>query len=140
VADVTLDFADGAVATLLSVWHQILRRPSTRRLELFCEAALLWTDDDNLGPLRVEVADGMTELAGLAPAWSARIDLPPELVEPLLQYATPAKAFLDALAADRRPFPDAPTALAAHRVVDAAYRSARTGGTPVEVPAPPASR
>ena len=50
---------------------------------------------------------------------------------PLLQYAVPAKAFLDALAAGRRPFPDAATALAAHRIVAAAYRSARAGGAPV---------
>ena len=139
VADVTLDFGDGAVATLLSVWHRILRRPSTRRLEVFCEDALLWTDDDNLGPLHIETADGVAELAGEPPEWSTRIDLPAEIVTPLLQYATPAKAFLDALTLGERPGPDAATALAAHRVVDGAYRSARAGGVPIDLaPAPPA--
>jgi len=133
VADVTLDLADGAVATLVSVWHRILRRPSTRRLEVFCEDALLWADDDNLGPLHVETASDVTELAGSPPEWSTRIDLPAEIVVPLLQYATPAKAFLDALGSGERAFPDAATALAAHRVVDAAYRSARAGGAPVDV-------
>ena len=44
--------------TLVSVWHQVLTRPSTRRLEVFCEDAFLWTEDDYLGPLHVETTDG----------------------------------------------------------------------------------
>jgi predicted dehydrogenase len=138
VADVRLEFGDGAVATLVSVWHRILRRPSTRRLEVFCEDALLWADDDNVGPLHVETADDELEIACAAPEWAARIDLPAELTVPLLQYAAPAKAFLDAVTAGSSPFPDAATALSAHRVVDAAYRSARSGGAPVGLPGDPA--
>jgi predicted dehydrogenase len=140
VADVTLAFADGTVATLLSVWHQILRRPSTRRLEVFCERALLWTDDDHVGPLHVERTDDVTEVECAPPSWSDAIDLPSEIALPLLQYAAPAKAFLDAVRDGRRPFPDAATALAAHRIVDAAYGSARAGGAPVALPAPPSAR
>jgi predicted dehydrogenase len=140
VADATLELADGSVATLLSVWHQILRRPSTRRIEIFCEDALLWADDDHIGPLHVERTDGVSVIVCAPPAWSEAIDLPPEIALPLLQYAVPAKAFLDALAGGRRPFPDAATALAAHRIVDAAYRSARDGGAPVELPEPPRAR
>jgi predicted dehydrogenase len=133
VADVAFDFDDGTVATLVSVWHRILRRPSTRRLEIFCEDALLWADDDNLGPLHVETADSEHELAGTPPDWAARLDLPPEVATPLLQYAMPAKAFVDAVVAGVAPSPDAGVALAAHRVVDAAYRSAAAGGQPVDV-------
>src|SRR5438105_4034467 len=44
VADVTLTYAGGAITTLMSVWHQVTSRPSTRRLEVFCQDALLWTD------------------------------------------------------------------------------------------------
>jgi predicted dehydrogenase len=137
VADATLTFGDGTVATLVSVWHQILRRPSTRRLEVFCEDALLWADDDHLGPLHVERTDGVIEVQCAPPPWSESIDLAPEITVPLLQYAVPAKAFLDAVAAGQRPFPDASTALAAHRIVAAAYRSARTGGVPVGLPGTP---
>jgi predicted dehydrogenase len=140
VADATLEFADGTIATLVSVWHQILRRPSTRRLEIFCERALLWADDDHVGPLHVETSDEVTEIVCAPPAWSDAIDLPAELALPLLQYAVPAKSFLDALAEGRQPFPDAATALAAHRIVDAAYRSARAGGGPVRLSAAPRSR
>jgi predicted dehydrogenase len=133
VADVTFDLADGAVATLVSVWHRITRRPSTRRLEVFCEDALLWADDDNLGPLHVETADAEREIEAVVPDWASRLQLPEELAHPLLQYATPAKAFLDALAAGDRPGPDAQVALAAHRLVDAAYRSSERGGVPVDL-------
>jgi predicted dehydrogenase len=140
VADATLTFADGTIATLLSVWHQILRRPSTRRLEVFCEDALLWADDDHLGPLHVERTQDVTEVVCAPPPWSESIDLAPEIVRPLLQYAVPAKEFLDAVATGRRPFPDAATALAAHRIVAAAYRSARAGGAPVEIPETPPAR
>jgi predicted dehydrogenase len=140
VAVATLEFEDGAIATLVSVWHQILRRPSTRRLEIFCERALLWADDDHVGPLHVETTDEVTEIVCAPPEWSAAIDLPAELALPLLQYAVPAKSFLDALADGRRPSPDAATALAAHRIVDAAYRSARAGGGPVRLSAAPWSR
>ena len=53
------------------------------------------------------------------------------LAKPLAQYAEPSKAFLDALVTDRedaRGYPDVGVALAAHDVVDAAYRSAALGG------------
>ena len=138
VAEVTFDLADGGVATLVSVWHRIMRRPSTRRLEIFCEDALLWTDDDNLGPLHVETSDAEHELGPSLPEWVDRLPLPPEVAHPLLQYATPAKAFVDALTVGARPAPDAAVALAAHRIVDAAYRSAAAGSVPVEVARLPA--
>jgi predicted dehydrogenase len=138
VAEVTFDLADGGIATLLSVWHRITRRPSTRRLEIFCEDALLWADDDNLGPLHVETADAERDVEPPLPEWADRLALAPEIAHPLLQYATPAKAFVDALAAGTPPAPDATVALAAHRIVAAAYRSAAAGSVPVEVARPPA--
>jgi predicted dehydrogenase len=135
----TFTYADGSTATVVSVWHQILTRGSTRRLEVFCEDALLWTDDDYLGPLHVETSAG-NELRELPPpSWLHRFDVPEVLAKPLGQYAEPSKEFLDALAHDRtgaRGFPDAPIALAAHRLVDLAYRSAREGGCPVRVGGP----
>jgi predicted dehydrogenase len=131
VADVRLEYPDGALATLVSVWHRILRRPSTRRLEVFCEDALLWTDDDLLGPLHVETTDATEERAGELPDWIDRLALAPELRIPVSQYAVPAKSFLDSVASGTRPSPGADVALAAHRLADAAYRSAAAGGQPV---------
>ena len=66
VAAVRLWFGAGATATLTSVWHQVLSRPSTRRLELFCEDAMLWTEDDYLGPVHVETSAGHEEVVGRA--------------------------------------------------------------------------
>ena len=140
VAVLTLGYDHGAMATLVSVWHQVLSRPSLRRLEVFCEEALLWTDDDYLGPLHVETAEGATEIAGELPEWSSRLDVPAELLAPVSQYAEPTKAFLDALGArDGRAtgWPDAAIALHAHRVVDAAYRSSAAAGAVTPIAARP---
>ena len=136
VADVRFEYDDGALATLVSVWHRILRRPSTRRLEVFCEDALLWADDDLTGPLHVETADAELAQACTLPEWVDRLGLSPEISVPLSQYAIPAKAFLDSVAAGDNPFPDAATALVAHRLVDAAYRSAAAGGEAVAAEIP----
>jgi predicted dehydrogenase len=134
-AAVRFAYADGSVASLTSIWHQVLSRESSRRLEVFCEKALLWTDDDYLGPLFVQTDDGPTMVEAAPPEWAARFRLPEVYAKALAHYAEPSKAFLDALAAGRSPagHPPASEALAAHRLVDAAYRSAATGGSPVSV-------
>ncbi|MCL4293900.1 MAG: Gfo/Idh/MocA family oxidoreductase [Acidimicrobiia bacterium] len=124
-ATVVFSYPDGVGATLTSVWHQILSRPSTRRLEVFCEDALLWTDDDYLGPVHVETGDGVEAVEAELPDWVDRFTVGEALTKPLAQYAEPAKHFLDALSASgpaAEGFPDAPTALAAHRLVDAGCR------------------
>jgi predicted dehydrogenase len=136
VADVTFTYADGSVATLVSIWHQIMRRPSTRRIEVFCEHALLWTDDDHLGPLHVETSDTDSVIEGTMPEWMSQLDLPPEVAELLAPYAVAAKAFLDAVAAGGTGEPSAATALAAHRLVEVAYRSSASGGIPLPALAP----
>jgi predicted dehydrogenase len=134
-AQVTFGYDGGATATLVSVWHGVTTRPSTRRLEIFCSDALLWTDDDHLGPLHVEHAGGTDVLEGALPAWAGALAVAPEHLATLVQYAAPSKAFLDSLAAVPASggWPDAEVALAAHRLVDLAYRSAREG---VRLPAP----
>jgi len=132
----TFGFADGSTATIVSVWHQILSRGSRRRLEVFCEEAMLWTEDDYLGPLHVETSTGEELVDATPPEWINRFTAPEVLAKPLAQYAEPSKAFLDALArdgSDARGHPDVEIALAAHRLVERAYQSASTGGRPVAV-------
>ena len=97
-AAATFAYADGSVAQLTSVWHQVLSRESSRRLEVFCEKAMLWTDDDYLGPLHVQTDDGEQLIDGRA----ARVEragsrCPRCTRKALAQYAEPSKAFLDAL-------------------------------------------
>jgi myo-inositol 2-dehydrogenase / D-chiro-inositol 1-dehydrogenase len=139
-ASLRLTYPGGASATLVSVWHQVTTRPSTRRLELFCEEAFLWTEDDYLGPLHVETSDGAETILGDPPDWIGHLTVPEVLAKPLAQYAEPSKAFLDALAADResaRGVPGVEVALIAHEVVDGAYRSAARGGETHLLPARP---
>jgi myo-inositol 2-dehydrogenase / D-chiro-inositol 1-dehydrogenase len=134
-----LVYGDGSIAQLASVWHQVLSRESNRRLEVFCEKAMLWTDDDNLGPLHVVTDDGDEIVELEPPAWSAGFDLPEVYRKPLAPYAEAAKTFLDALSCppssgesgrEIAGGPDAADALAAHRIVDLVYRSAADGGLP----------
>jgi myo-inositol 2-dehydrogenase / D-chiro-inositol 1-dehydrogenase len=131
---VTFRYEDGSTATIVSVWHQILTRGSRRRLEVFCEDALLWADDDYLGPLHVETRNGEELVVSSPPPWVDRFEVAEALAKPLAQYAEPSKVFLDALARDgagARGYPDAGIAIAAHRLVDLAYQSAAAGGRPV---------
>jgi predicted dehydrogenase len=131
---VTFRFGDGSTATIVSVWHQILARGSGRRLEVFCEDALLWADDDYLGPLHVETRKGERLVESAPPPWIDRFEVAEALAKPLAQYAEPSKAFLDVLARDgagARGHPDAGTAIAAHQLVDRAYQSAAAGGRPL---------
>ena len=58
LAVANLALASGAVATLTSVWHDILSRPSLRRVEVFCERALYVLEGDVLGPVRWTLDDG----------------------------------------------------------------------------------
>ena len=134
LASLTLRYESGATAQLVSVWHQVMSRGSSRRLEIFCEQAYLWTEDDYLGPLHVETSDGVEVIEGVAPEWAASLHVPEVYEKAVAHYASQAKHFLDELASEgpeARGFPGAAEALAAHRIVDAAYRSAAAGSSPI---------
>ena len=127
--------ATGLVANLVSVWHQVLARPSTRRLEVFCENGHLWTDDDTIGPLRIETSNGTEERDCRLPSWVGDLPVPEESRDSLGLYAEASRRFLATLPTAKggkgTGSPDAQDAVAAHRLVDAAYRSAAQGGAPV---------
>ena len=116
----TLAFPGGAAASLTSVWHDVLSRPSLRYLEVVCERAWFAVESDWFGPLRI-VTNAGEEVVGPDPA--AR----PAPVNPDAAFVRAART--------REPaFPDFATAVAAHRVVDALYRSAAAGGRPETLP------
>jgi myo-inositol 2-dehydrogenase/D-chiro-inositol 1-dehydrogenase len=137
-ASLTLTYDDGSVANLVSVWHQVLSRESSRRLEVFLDDALLWTDDDYLGPLHVQTTDGAATIEAEPPEWASRFTVPEVYAKAIAHYAAPSKSFLDALSASGPAavgHPGASEALAAHLIVDAAYRSARSGGAHLRIAA-----
>jgi predicted dehydrogenase len=113
----TLGYPGGATASLTSVWHDVLSRPSLRYVEVLCEGAWFAVDSDWSGPLRMMTNEGQAvfETAGLP--------TPPN----------PDGAFVAAAREGRSASPDFAVALRAHEVVDALYRSAALGGTPCAV-------
>jgi len=135
LATVSLRFASGASAELVSVWHDILSRGSTRRVEVFCRQGLAWLDDDFRGPLHLETSQGTEVRPCPPPGWVRDLGLGEDQVGLAVSaYVEADRDFLDAVSAGRAPQPSFDEAVVAHRLVDAVYRSSGAGGTPVAVP------
>ncbi len=120
-------FANGALGTLTTIWHDNLGRPSMRRVEIFCERRYIVIEGhDWFGPIHWTQSDGATHtLEGAALETAAA---------PFLDgHPNPDAAFVHAVANHERSWPDLAVAVEAHRVVDAMYRSARSTGSPVEL-------
>jgi predicted dehydrogenase len=121
----TLRFENDAVGSLVSIWHDLLERPSLRRVEVFCERAHCSIDDEDTALVRWTrpdtggSVDRAEQAAGLAAAG--------------LELRNPDRAFIEAAASGEPATPDFATAQRAHVVTDALYRSAAAGGTTVDV-------
>jgi myo-inositol 2-dehydrogenase/D-chiro-inositol 1-dehydrogenase len=134
LAAVSLSFESGLEAQLTSVWHEILSRGSTRRVEVFCRDGMVWLDDDFRGPLHVQTSDGTEVRACPSPEWVDALPLADDAIGLAIRaYVEADRAFVDALTSHTAPEPGLDVALAAHRLVDAAYRSAAHGGEPVDL-------
>jgi predicted dehydrogenase len=123
----SVQFANGAVGTLTTIWHDNLSRPSLRHVEVFCEKrTVVIAGDDWFGPVTWSNADGTTGSLG-------GDDLAERTAPLALTDANPDGAFLRNAMAGEPGFPDFSIALEAHRIVEAMYRSARAGGNSVDV-------
>ena len=123
----TVQFANGAVGTLSSIWHDNLTRPSQRSVEVFCEnRTITMRGHEWFGPVEWHDSDGTSG--------SLANDELLARTEPLAFGATNADvAFVHAVATHTQAFPDVNVALRAHMVVDAMYQSAAQNGTNVGV-------
>jgi predicted dehydrogenase len=134
LASVSLSFASGFEAQLTSVWHDILSRGSTRRIEVFCREGMVWLDDEFRGPLHVQTSEDSGVRTCPSPEWVDALPLADDEVGLAVRaYAEADRGFVDAVSSGRAPEPSLGEALVAHRLVDAAYRSAAGGGAPVEI-------
>lgn len=134
VATVTMRFSSGASASLVSIWHSITNRGSTRRLELFFERGMAWLEDDFLGPIHVYSTEGEEVIGCSSPKWVTDLPLSNDAVGLAIRmYVEADRAFVEAVARGKCPTPGFEQAVLAHRLVDAAYDSASSGGTPVEI-------
>ncbi|MGQ0831512.1 MAG: Gfo/Idh/MocA family protein [Microthrixaceae bacterium] len=120
----SMEFRGGAQGSLTSVWHQLLERPSLRRIEVICEHAFLTLEHDAVGPVtwtRPDGEHGSIEGEALFAAVAERHGgrLPNQ-----------DRGFVEAVASGvAGDHPDFATAARAHEVVDAIYRSAAEGGS-----------
>ncbi len=136
LAAVTLSFASGFEAQLTSIWHDILSRGSTRRLEVFCREGMVWLENEFRGPLHVQTSDGTEVRNCPSPPWVDALPLADDEVGLAVRaYVEADRAFLDAVTDGLPPEPGLDVALEAHRLVDAAYRSAADGGAPIDLTA-----
>jgi predicted dehydrogenase len=132
VATVSMEFASGLTAHLTSVWHNILSRGSTRRVEVFFENGLVWLDDEFRGPLHVQTSETTESRPCPSPDWVTALPFGnQEIGLGVAPYVEEDRAFVDAVIEGRDPEPGLHQALVAHRLVEAAYRSAHQGGRPV---------
>jgi predicted dehydrogenase len=127
VVAASIGFANGAVGTLTTIWHDNLSRPSLRNVEVFCEyRTVVIAGDDWFGPVTWSNADGTTgSLEGS--------DLLDKTAPLAIGDANPDGAFVSAAVDGTPGFPDFAIALEAHRIVEAMYRSARDNGNAVRV-------
>ncbi len=131
-----LQFVGGAQAQLVSVWHNVLGRPSSRRLELFFENAFFHIDNDFSGSINFQKHSEppvVMSVSEVRERYLALIGLTGSLAD-ALRYSLEDYFFLDSTAKGKEPFPDFKLALEAHRVVDAIYRSAAAGGNELSLP------
>ena len=126
-AVVLLQFASGAVGSLVSVWHDVLERPSLRRVELFSERAHAVVEGDWFGPVTWTTT-------GSSPRSIEGDELATEAAARGAPGGNPDGAFIAAIEKGEPAWPSFADAVRAHVVADAAYRSAASGGMPVEVP------
>jgi myo-inositol 2-dehydrogenase/D-chiro-inositol 1-dehydrogenase len=127
VVTATFAFADGALGTLTSVWHDVVSRPSLRRVEVLCERRWISVEEDWFGPVTWQDGDGSTTVHGE--------DLLAECARRGIATPNPDGDFVRAVRDGTPAWPDVDAALRAHVVVDATYRSAAAGGSSVAIPA-----
>ncbi|MGI9597887.1 MAG: Gfo/Idh/MocA family protein [Acidimicrobiales bacterium] len=140
-ATVTLVSESGAQAGLVSVWHDVLTRPSQRWVEVFTLKGYFSLEGDWNGPVVYDIAE-----TDAGPPGSGRFEgraLLKECRRLGIDGFKPDVDFVEAVRAGGAANPDFSIALAAHRLADAAYRSAGADGAtiatpPVDLPGRPA--
>lgn len=135
-ASLILTHKDGAVSTLDSIWHT-LDRPNERRIEFFFEKGYIgvtleagerWLEFQTVdeAPVRVHAENANNAL--LETLGVRAKNIAPEAYDALATVGTErfsalSYAFIKAVQSDRDPSPGFLDAIAAHRIVDAAYES-----------------
>jgi predicted dehydrogenase len=132
----SLEFAGGFHGQLTSIWHRMIGRPSNRRLEVFAENLFAACDADMLGPITVQrglaakeetVPEGEVMARFTERILRERPYLTPIKDRLAIPYAAEDATFIAALKGMCEPDPEFEAGVVAQRMVEAAYKSARTG-------------
>jgi predicted dehydrogenase len=135
------EFAGGFHGQLTSIWHRMIARASNRRLEVFSENLFAASDFDTLGPIIFQRGAAPKEESIDASEVMARFTekilrerpyLAPIKDYFAIPYAIEDAIFVAALKGVCKPDPPFHAGVAAQRLVEAAYQSAKTG-TPVQL-------
>ena len=129
---VELEFAGGLRAQLVNVWHNMVQRPSNRRLEIFCENAFIASDYDMAGEIIYQFGDDAEQLlpaSEVLQRFAAMQDGIPEELRELcgVAYLMQDLAFVRALLEGRAPAPDIRAGLRAQHLAAAVYHAAHSG-------------
>jgi myo-inositol 2-dehydrogenase / D-chiro-inositol 1-dehydrogenase len=129
---VELQFASGLHAQLVNVWHNMVQRPSNRRLEIFCENAFVASEADMSGDVTYQLGDGPEHVLPadevLQRFVAAQAYVPDTLRDCYgVSYLVQDLAFVEALLAERDATPDMRVGLEAQRLAAATYHAARSG-------------
>ncbi|MGN6695563.1 MAG: Gfo/Idh/MocA family protein [Aquihabitans sp.] len=120
------DLAAGGLGVHTTVWHDVVERPSLRRVEVLCERRHLVVEGDWDGPLTwTTTGDEEQVLEGEALIAACH--------EAGLTVADPDGSFVRAVASGEPAWPSLREAVRPHEVVDAIYRSAADAGARVEL-------
>ena len=126
LAAARLEFTNGAVVQLTSVWHDILERGSLRHVEVFCDHLFIRLEGERFGPITYQfTGEPEQQLEG----------------EAVVEFLTEAgddnpsleQNFMTAVSDGVPATPSFRDALPAHRIVDALYASADAGGVPISL-------
>jgi len=137
LATAQIEFRNGGRAELVSIWHNVIHRQSSRRLELFFENAYFQIENDFSGPISFQKHEEDAVVISEREVTERYLDLiglPAEPFAGVLRYSLEDYLFLAAVARGDSPFPDFRLGLEAHRAVDAIYNSARAAGESVRLP------
>lgn len=131
VAEVRFLHKGGHTTSLASIWHAVDTRQSSRSLEIFFERARFTTDQDYFGAITMEIDDQPSVTLThdeVLNRFMALENLDPAEEDLRSLAGLGDRRFLEAAIRGESASPSFSTALRAHEIVDACYRSAANEG------------
>jgi predicted dehydrogenase len=129
---VEIEFERGLRAQLVNLWHDMIQRPSNRRLEIFCQRAFLASDHDMIGDVSVQLGDGPARQLGATDVlqrFGAVLGRADDRFRDWhgIPYFWQDLAFVEALLDGREPSPGLEVGVEAQRIAEAVYEAAASG-------------